>query len=517
MRRKTTRGSRSRVAALVVSITAMAALPAAMAHASTWVKGDVFAGVGGGVNVFERDGDFKESLEDGTESFTTGCAFDANDNLYSTTFDNQSVVKYAKAHPHNILDTYASQPGNNSPESIVFDRAGNFYVGHADGAGDVEKHSPSGAFLESFDVQTQNRGSDFIELATDQRTLFYTSEGSTVFRYNVDTDTQLAPFATGIGTNMFALRLLPPGDGTGGLLVANSADIKRLNASGNVVETYDAPGEDIWFALNLDPNGTSFWSGDLNTGNFYRFNIASGAIELGPVDAMPNNSLAGLCLLGEPTAAGPGDGGDGDQYAECGGRTDFNGLVFQGDDSDETIFGTNLRDALRGGAGNDTMTGAEDDDCVLGEDGEDSANGNSGDDYVDGGRGNDSVRGGDGRDDALGGPADDNVRSGRDKDNVRGQGGSDEVRGKGGKDRVGGGRGDDNMRGGGAKDRMFARGGEDKLRGGTGNDKMRGGGGNDRLNSDGGKNVVKCGTGFDVATVNRKDKVFKDCDVVKFR
>ena len=115
-------------------------------------------------------------------------------------------------------------------------------------------------------------------------------------------------FATGLpGPNTFALRLLPPGDGTGGLLVATSnAGIQRLDGSGHIVQSYNAPGETGWFALNLDPNGTSFWSGSSASNNFYRFNMASGAKELGPVNiGSGGGQLLGICLKGERTAAIP--------------------------------------------------------------------------------------------------------------------------------------------------------------------------------------------------------------------
>ena len=37
--------------------------------------------------------------------------------------------------------------------------------------------------------------------------------------------------------------------------MAANVDIKRLNGADAVVGTYGAPGEDSWFARNLDPNG----------------------------------------------------------------------------------------------------------------------------------------------------------------------------------------------------------------------------------------------------------------------
>jgi hypothetical protein len=276
----------------------------APASASTvWNQGDVFAGVGGGkYNVYDNTGTFKETIDQGIGSGeTTGCAFNpARTKLYTTNFQNDMVAVFDDADPHAVLHTFSTGPTSN--ESVVFDAAGNYYVGHADGDRDIEKYDSSDNLLATYDVLTGPRGTDWVELSADQSTIFYTSEGSTIGRFDTATSTQLPDFSTALNES-FALRLLPPGDGSGGLLVANFADVKRLDASGAVVQSYDAPGEDSWFALNLDPNGTSFWSAGIFSGNVYRFNIASGAIEVGPIST--GSSVAGLCLKGEPTAGTP--------------------------------------------------------------------------------------------------------------------------------------------------------------------------------------------------------------------
>jgi len=276
----------------------------APASASTvWNLGDVFAGVGGGkYNVYDNTGTFKETIDQAIGSGeTTGCAFNpAKTKLYTTNFQNDMVAVFDDADPHAVLHTFSTGPMSN--ESVVFDAAGNYYVGHADGDRDIEKYDSSDNLVATYDVVTGPRGTDWVELSADQSTIFYTSEGSTIRRFDTATSTQLPDFSTAL-TESFALRLLPPGDGSGGLLVANFGDVKRLDASGTVVQSYDAPGEDSWFALNLDPNGTSFWSAGIFSGNLYRFNIASGAIEVGPIST--GTSVAGLCLKGEPTAGTP--------------------------------------------------------------------------------------------------------------------------------------------------------------------------------------------------------------------
>jgi hypothetical protein len=301
---------------LVLAVAVLGVLPAG-ATASTWDVGDVFAAIGfgsaGSYNVYDNNGNFKETITDPSGDGTTGCAFRPGPlgDLYTTDFGFSQVVKYSNVHPHPItgrIDT--TPPGGADNESIVFDGSGNFYIGNADGDRDVQKYNVADAFVMDFDVETENRGSDWIDLARDQHTLFYTSEGHRVLRYDLATSTQLPDFASGLpGVAAYALRLLPPGDGSGGLLVADTEMVHRLDGAGNIVQSYDVAGEDSWFALNLDPNGTSFWSGDFGTDNFYRFNIATGAVEVGPISAGSGFTLFGLCLKGEVTAGVEGPPG----------------------------------------------------------------------------------------------------------------------------------------------------------------------------------------------------------------
>jgi hypothetical protein len=197
-------------------------------------------------------------------------------------------------------------PPDTSNESIAFMANGNYLVGHATGGANVHQYTEAGVLVAEYNTPRELVGSDWIDLSSNQTTLFYTSEGKRVLRFDLGTNTPMADFATGLpGSNAFALRILPPGDGSGGVLVADRELIVRLNGAGAVVQTYDTATENSWFALNLDPNGTSFWSGSFDTNNFYRFNIASGAVEVGPIQS--GGQLFGLCLKGEPTAGGGGD------------------------------------------------------------------------------------------------------------------------------------------------------------------------------------------------------------------
>lgn len=68
------------------------------AQASTWVVGDVFAGIGNGqYQVYDNLGNFKETIGQGMPGFTTGCAFNSAGDLYTTNFSQTKVVVFAGA------------------------------------------------------------------------------------------------------------------------------------------------------------------------------------------------------------------------------------------------------------------------------------------------------------------------------------------------------------------------------------------------------------------------------------
>jgi sugar lactone lactonase YvrE len=236
---------------------------------SGFVSGDLFVSVGNGL-VQERtpSGALVRTLDTGTGGYTTGLAFDAGPRLYVTDFSANDVTRF-------LSDGTASSFGsgyNAAPESIVFDSSGNAYVGQASGSKQVLKFSPSGTLLASYSPAPEVVGTDWIELAPDHCTLYYTSEGTKVHRFDVCTNTQLSDFAAGL-SHAFAIKLLPDG----GALVADESSIVRFDATGTAVHSYGTGGT-LWFSVALDPSGSSFWAGDANTGDVKKFDLTSGAV-----------------------------------------------------------------------------------------------------------------------------------------------------------------------------------------------------------------------------------------------
>jgi len=264
-------------------------------NAFAWSVGDIFAGVGSStIKVFDQTGTLKQTLTTGSTSENTGMAFDAAGNLYATEFSG-GVSKFAP--DGTYLGTFGS--GYSNCESLVRDASGNMFVGQA-GVGQIKKYDVATSTLQAtYTVATEDRGADWIDLAGDQTTMFYTSEGQSIKRFDLATNTQLADFASGFSGRAFALRIL----GDGGVLVATWGDIKRFDAAGNLVQSYDAANNDAWFAMNIDPDGTSFWSGNYGSGEVTHFDIATGAV-LGSFNAGINVTLAGLAVFGERTQGG---------------------------------------------------------------------------------------------------------------------------------------------------------------------------------------------------------------------
>ena len=199
-----------------------------------------------------------------------------------------------------------------TPESLAFNNTGNLFVGDANGfpsdggpQATIWKLDSSGNLAGSFTVAAENRGADWVDLAADQHTIFYTSEGKTIKRFDTSTNTQLLPdFATGLpGSNAFALRILPNGN----VLVADSFAVVQVSTVG-VVQTYIPPlnGGAI-FSLSLDPDGVHFWTGDSSTGKIWQINIATGSVDqtinTGVLPTTPPAGLFGVAVFHEQTSS----------------------------------------------------------------------------------------------------------------------------------------------------------------------------------------------------------------------
>jgi outer membrane protein assembly factor BamB len=269
----------------------------------SWQVGDVFVAVGDGTyRIFDRQGRLKHTLAGELGGYTADCGFNPGmDRLYTANFTHTQVVVYEDGAGHGVvqhIDAGVVSPQGRS-SGLVFDKEGRFFVGHAGGNRLIHQYDARGRLLATYPVAGERRGVRGLDLASDQRTLFYTAGGRWIHRLDTATGEELWPFAGLEGEgHAFGLRLLPPGDGTGGLLVADGGEIKQLDGTGQVARVYDAQGQDAWFALNLDPDGRSFWAADSESDRLYRFDLLGGQV-LQQLQAGPGNTLFGVCVKGE--------------------------------------------------------------------------------------------------------------------------------------------------------------------------------------------------------------------------
>ena len=283
--------------ALLFATGAAISLAASPAAAVVFVSGDVFAAVGGGlVRHYSSAGILKDTLNTTRGGFTTGMAFDTGGALYVSNFSDASIAKFTNAGAL-VAGQYISGTGGN-PESIVFNAAGQMLVG---GPGvQLKRYSSTGAFLQNYGATRV----DFIDLAADQKTVFVTEETSIIKRFDISTNTAMSNFvnmtAQG-GTTGFALRILTNGD----VLIAAGPRVLQYNAAGAFLGGYDVTGVDGFFALNLDSNNGTFWSGSLNNQNLYRFTLGNFGANVSTQTIAAGGQLFGVAVFGEQTAAVP--------------------------------------------------------------------------------------------------------------------------------------------------------------------------------------------------------------------
>jgi hypothetical protein len=257
--------------------------------------GDVLASSGGsGVRHYRPDGTFVRELNTLSDSFyQMGLCFDAPGRLYTANWSAGTMTQFDPL--GQVLTFPWGGPFDTPAESCVADAAGNIYVGQSSGVNRIRKFTPSGKLLATYAPQIG--GAERIELAADQCTIYYTAQSFEIMRFNVCTNTQL-PNLTTLGTQNYSLRLRPNGE----LLVGTTIGAYRLSPAGTILQiywnsAYDETG--VWWALTLDPDGTTFWAAGYNArGRVHRINIASG-VEQSYFDVRPLSAVLGLAIAGE--------------------------------------------------------------------------------------------------------------------------------------------------------------------------------------------------------------------------
>ena len=263
----------------------------------TFATGDVFVSLENGPVQWRRpDGTLWRTLAGAIRGTGEGMGFDAAGNLYVTRWRLDSDLAHT-GNTTEVFDVNGRSLGSFGsgydcdPHAIVFSATGTAYIGQAGCTGAVLKLVP-GQTPIAFAVAPDNQGSFWIDLAADGCTLYYTSWGPNVKRFNVCTGAQRPNFniAPLPGGEAHDLRVLPDG----GVLVSTGDVVSRLSASGALVQTYSIAGEHMpGTGLDLVGDGT-FWAGTYESSNVYRFELTSGAVLSGFNTGTPPHTVVGV-------------------------------------------------------------------------------------------------------------------------------------------------------------------------------------------------------------------------------
>jgi len=111
-------------------------------------------------------------------SVTAGTVFDSHKNIYVADDFDGEISEYDSS--GNLLPVFAS--GLQNPLSPVFDSSGNLYVGQQI-TPYVAEFAPDGTRLPDIGpMNTELYGVDWNDLASDECTLYYTTEGTDIMR-----------------------------------------------------------------------------------------------------------------------------------------------------------------------------------------------------------------------------------------------------------------------------------------------------------------------------------------------
>jgi hypothetical protein len=228
--------------------------------------------------------------------------------IVENTDRKRSIVRFT---PVGAFAGVLFDEGDNNSTGLTFDNSGNAFVALNATSADVRKLSASGALLDGFDLENEidatfgfSRQIEWIALGADQRTLFYSSGGKTIKRYDVTARTQLPDFNSDLpGTAAYQFALLPDGS----LLVADYQGIVRLNPQGGATREYDVEGVDDWASLATDADGGTFWAagaGIFGERFIYRFDAETGGL-LAEIRVSNGVAIGSLAIRGETTLTPP--------------------------------------------------------------------------------------------------------------------------------------------------------------------------------------------------------------------
>ena len=249
----------------------------------SFARGDVFISLEPGpVEWWNADGTLNRVLVSTVPGTGEGMGFDASGNLYVTRWcidpwcsPTGNTVEWFNVKGESMGAVGSGYDCN--PHAILFDSTNTAFIGLAGCTGSIMKVAPGQDRNPTyFAVEPEFQGSFWIDLAPDLCTMVYTSYGPNIKRFDVCAGVQLSNFNAGAlpGSVTHDVRVLPDG----GVLVANGSVITRLDAAGQVAQTYAVAGEPAyWAGIDL-ADADSFWAANYESSRVHRIHLGTGQV-----------------------------------------------------------------------------------------------------------------------------------------------------------------------------------------------------------------------------------------------
>ena len=250
-------------------------------NANRFEPGDIFVSLESGpVQWWRPDGTTRGPLPSTVAGLGEGMAFDAGGNLYVARWRDATGAGGNTVEKFTVFGQSLGAVGSGydcDPHTIDFSSTEVAYVGQAGCERSVLKFVPGQSTpVEELRPAGEYGGIFWMDLAADDCTLFYTSIGPNIKRFDVCAGAQLPDFNTAALPGAFTHDLRVLSDG--GVLVSNDTVIARLDATGALVQTYQGPPENtLWAGLDLVGDGT-FWVANYYTSTIYKFDLATGLV-----------------------------------------------------------------------------------------------------------------------------------------------------------------------------------------------------------------------------------------------
>jgi hypothetical protein len=286
------------VIGLTIIITAFLLLHQSKSvFAATWVPGDVFVtGSQGNIRVYDSSGNFKEQVSTGYGGGVANCAFNSNGDLYALDGLFNVVVKFDPI-THIATPVVDVSTNGSFTKDIWFANSGDFFVSSSDLLRNrFIRYNSSGIHQQNYQVAYPHylpSGPVGMDLATDQQTMYYSSAGPVIRRYDLATSSWIDDLVT-LVDNVTGLRIIKSGSHSGQFLVASTVNIKRMAADGGYVGSYDYSGENSWSVISLDPTDNNvFWATGRTTNRFFKFSYDAATPSLA---ILHGSSPSGICI-----------------------------------------------------------------------------------------------------------------------------------------------------------------------------------------------------------------------------